>query len=173
MYEGVVVLNEKDRKQAIETIVRLGGEGVVRCIQCGACESICPMALAGFTLNPKKLIRLIQTGHLEEMIEDSSTWACQACNRCVEICPRNVKPFEVVFAYRRYQAMELAFSTSAVQSQMNLFEKGHAVYTEAYKETRQKVGLPPDPPTAASYPEAVKEIQTLIENSPIMELGLF
>ncbi|OAG26873.1 4Fe-4S dicluster domain-containing protein [Thermodesulfatator autotrophicus] len=173
MYEGVVVLNEKDRELAIKTIMERGGDGVLRCIQCGACQSTCPMAFADFTLNPRKLIRLIQLGFLEEMIEDSSTWACQACNRCVEICPRNVKPFEIVFAYRRYQAMELAFSTSAVQSQMNLYMKGHAVFSEAYKETRQKVGLPPETPTAVSYPEALKEIQTLIENSPIMELGLF
>ena len=173
MYEGAVVLTQMDRNKAMRTIVESGGEGVARCIQCGACESVCPMALAGFSLNCKRLIRLIQTGHLEEMIEDSSTWACQACNRCVEICPRDVRPFEVVFAYRRYQAMDLAISTSATMSQMNLYEKGHAVVSGATRGLREKVGLSPDPSTAISHPEAIKEIQTLLENSPMAEVGLF
>ncbi len=169
---NVINVTEKNRQEAIEKIIALGGEGIVRCIQCGACISVCPLARTGFTLNCKKLIRLIQTGHWEEMIEDPSTWACVACNRCTEVCPRDVRPSEIIFAYRRFQAMELAISTSATMSQMNLYMKGHAVFSEA-GELRQKVGLDPVPPTTLADEKALREVQTLLENSPMAELGLF
>ena len=64
--------------------------------------------------------------------------------------PRDVRPQEVVFAFRRYQANQLAFSTSSVTSQMNLFETGHAVYTDP-RELRTKVGLPAQTPTSARF----------------------
>ena len=133
---------------------------------------MCPLSRTGFAYNCRKLIRAIQTGHWEEMIEDPSTWACVACNRCVEVCPRNVRPAEIIFAYRRYQGNELAISTSATMSQMNLYEKGHAVYSDA-AELRKKVGLPEVPPTTLSDEKALKEVKTLLENSPMAELGLF
>jgi heterodisulfide reductase subunit C2 len=112
-------------------------------------------------------------GQLEEIIEESSSWGCQACNRCTEICPQGVRPQEVVFAFRRYQAMELAVSTSTTTSQMNLYGKGHAVLSEVSQEKRKQVGLPAEPPTAVADERAQKEIQTLMDNSPMAELGLF
>lgn len=77
-----------------------------------------------------------------------------------------------MFAFRRYQANQLAFSTSSVTSQMNLFETGHAVFTDP-SELRKKVGLPETTPTSAYDDQAKQEIQTLISNGPMGELGLF
>lgn len=83
-----------------------------------------------------------------------------------------MRPQEVVFAFRRYQANQLAFSTSSITSQMNLFETGHAVYTDP-RQLRRQVGLPEETPTSAFDEQARKEIQTLINSSPMGELGLF
>jgi len=162
-------------KQAIETISQFGGEAVIKCVQCGACSSVCPGIKAGMDALCRLLIKKILTGQLEETIENMSTWGCQACNRCTEICPQGVRPMEIVFAFRRYQASELALSTSAFGPQMSLYEKGHAVTVsdEAVSNNRTKVGLPPDPPTALKNEQAQKEIQTLLDNSPMAELGIF
>lgn len=160
-------------KEIIQKIIDHGGTGITKCIQCNACASVCPVAKAGFPLYGRLLFRKIQTGHFEEIIEDSSSWACQACNRCTEICPRDAKPFEIVFAFRRIQANELAISTSAFTPLMNLHATGHAVYSEASKELRKKVGLPEVPVTSIANEKAQEEIRTLLDNSPMAELGIF
>ncbi|MDR3089636.1 MAG: 4Fe-4S dicluster domain-containing protein [Desulfobulbaceae bacterium] len=167
-----MIIDQKKIDEAIETVIGYGGEHIRNCVQCGACSAVCPGVKAGFPLLCRSLIRQLLNGQLEEIIEDSSSWACQSCSRCTEICPRGVRPQEVVFAFRRYQANQLAFSTSSITSQMNLFQTGHAVFVDP-KEARKKVGLPEEPPTSAYDEAAQKEIQTLINNSPMGELGLF
>ncbi len=157
---------------AVETIKRYGGTHVQECIGCGACSAVCPGVKAGFEMLCRSLIRQINTGHLADIIEETSSWGCQACNSCTEVCSQGVRPQEVVFAFRRYQANELAFSTSAITSQMNLFETGHAVFTDP-KENRRKVGLPEELPTSGFNEQAKKEIQTIMNNSSMSELGLF
>lgn len=165
-------IDQKKIDEAVETIKSYGGTHILDCVGCGACTAICPGVKAGFDVLCRSLIRKVVTGHLEDIIEETSTWGCQACNRCTEVCPQGVRPQEVVFAFRRYQANELAFSTSAITSQMNLFETGHAVFTDP-RENRKKVGLPEEPPTSAFNEKAQKEIQTLMNNSSMGELGLF
>lgn len=167
-----IKLDSDKISEAVKTIIDLGGTGILKCVQCGACSAVCPGVKAGFPVLCRSLIKKILDGQLEEIIEESSSWGCQACNRCTEICPQGVRPQEVVFAFRRYQGNELAFSTSAITSQMNLHAYGHAVFTDA-KEIRRKVGLAEEAPTSAYNEKAKKEIQTLLENGPMGELGLF
>ena len=168
-----IKLTKEARDEAISTIMELGGDGILNCVQCGACSAVCPGVKAGFPLLCRLLIKNLLNGQLEDIIEEPSSWGCQACNRCTEICPQGVRPQEVVFAFRRYQANEMAISTSTTTSQMNLYETGHAVYTESSKELRKKVGLPEQPPTSVASEKACKEIQTLLETSPMGDLGFF
>lgn len=165
-------IDQKKIDEAVSTIIGYGGTHILDCVGCGACSAVCPGVKAGFDVLCRNLIRKVVTGHLEDIIEEPSTWGCQACNRCTEVCPQGVRPQEVVFAFRRYQANELAFSTSAITSQMNLYETGHAAYTDP-RENRKKVGLPEEPPTSAFDEQAQKEIQTLMNNSSMGELGIF
>jgi len=170
---STINLTNMSKDEVIAAVIENGGTGITRCIQCNACASVCPVAKAGFSLYGRLLFRKLQTGHFEEIIENPSSWACQACNRCTEICPRDARPFEMVFAFRRMQAKELALSTSAFTPLMNLHATGHAVYSEASKELRKKVGLPEQPVTSISSEQAQQEIQTLLDNSPMAELGIF
>ena len=167
-----IKLDSDKISEGVKTITDLGGHGILKCVQCGACSAVCPGVKAGFPVLCRLLIKKVLDGQLEEIIEESSSWGCQACNRCTEICPQGVRPQEVVFAFRRYQANDLAFSTSAMTSQMNLHSYGHAVFSDA-RELRKKVGLPEEAPTSAYNEKAQKEIQTLLEKGPMGELGIF
>lgn len=167
-----MIIDQHKIDETIGIIIKNGGHGIRKCVQCGACSAVCPGVKAGFPLLCRALIRDLLNGRLEENIENPSSWGCQACNRCTEVCPQGVRPQEVVFAFRRYQAGELAFSTSSVASQMNLYETGHAVFTDP-KALRKRVGLPEEPPTSAFNEAAQQEIRTIIDNSPMSELGLF
>ena len=45
--------------------------------------------------------------------------------------------------------------------------------TKRSKSLRRQVGLPEAPPTSVSDPEAAAEIQKILDNSPMAELGIF
>ena len=157
----------------VAEIKEMGGEGILRCIQCGKCASVCPKALAGFPVFNKKLFHAIVMRGREMLLDDSSIWACQSCNRCTEVCPRNVRPFEIILAMRRVAVREFAVPALATDGLKSLYEVGHAVYLKDSGMTRQKVGLPEIPPTVLAFPEALKEIKAILHQTALREIGLF
>lgn len=156
----------------VAEIKELGGKGILECIQCGKCASVCPMVLAGFPVFNKKLFHAIHMGARELLLDDASIWACQSCNRCTEICPRDVRPFEVILAMRRVAVREFAIPALATDGLKSLYDVGHAVYLKESGPTRQKVGLPEKPPSTISYPEALKELQAILQQTALAETGL-
>lgn len=168
---GVVNLSAGDPELAGE-IRELGGEKLLECIQCGKCAGTCPMVLAGFPFFNKKVIQAVLLGLREELLEDSSIWACQSCNRCTEICPRELNPFEVVQAMRRVAFREFALPTMAINGLKSLYDTGHAVYMAGAGNTRAKVGLPEKPPSTIADEKALQEIRTILQNSVLADMDI-
>ncbi len=159
------------REKVYEKISELGAERLLNCMQCGACASICPLSRVGFDWFNKRLIKALILGLKDEILDDPTPWACQACNRCTEICPRRVSPFEVMFATRRLMVEELAIPTLAIEALRSLYEHGHAVYMTG-REARKSVGLPEKPPTTDSDEKALEEVREILKNTKLAELGL-
>lgn len=153
-------------------IKELGGEELLECIQCAKCAAACPMVLAGFPFFNKKIVHMIMLGLRDELLDDSSIWACQSCNRCTEICPREVNPFEVIQAMRRVAIREFAMPTLSIEGLKSLYDTGHAVYLAGAGNTRAKVGLPEKPPSTIMYEDALKELRELIQNTVLADLGI-
>lgn len=168
-----ITLTQERITATVKIIMEYGGTGIFKCVQCGACSAVCPSIKAGFPILCRVLIKKLLIGQLEEIIEEPSSWACQACCRCSEVCPQGVKPQEVVFAFRRFQANELAISTASTTSLIDFHATGHAAHTSTYEELRAKVGLPPKPPTTVSDPEALAQLQDILENCLMGELGFY
>lgn len=156
----------------VAEIKELGGKEILECIQCGKCASVCPMALAGFPVFNKKLFHAIVLRGREMLLEDSSIWACQSCNRCTEICPKDVRPFEIILAMRRVAVREFAVPALATDGLKSLYDVGHAVYLKESGQTRKMVGLAEKPPSVISYPEALKELQAILQQTALAEIGL-
>ncbi|AEE14948.1 heterodisulfide reductase subunit C-like protein [Thermodesulfobium narugense DSM 14796] len=173
MAEAIEVLNISEGELGFsDEIMKLGAEELLDCIQCAKCAAACPMVLAGFEFFNKRIIQSILIGQKEILLDDSSIWACQACNRCTEVCPRKVEPFGVVMAMRRSAIREFALPTLAVEGLKSLYDVGHAVYFSNAGEIRKKIGLPEKPPTTASNAQALKELRILMNKSALSSLGI-
>ena len=162
----------KGDKNLIKEITELGGGDITKCIQCGKCTALCPPASVDMAYRYIKLIRMIELGLREQLIEDPTPWGCTLCNRCFELCPRQANPSHTILAIRRLQASELALPMSSIEGVMSLVKTGHGVFSEHGRELRKQVGLPEEPPSAIRSEQAREEIRTILSNSKLADLGL-
>jgi ferredoxin len=108
------------------------------CTECGRCTSSCPQNITGKLLSPRKIMmdvrdRMEEVGknidanngvfvddgkNLHDAISETELWACNTCNACVEACPININPLEIIVEMRRFKIME---QSSAPASLNNMF----------------------------------------------------
>jgi heterodisulfide reductase subunit C len=84
-----------------------GGENVHRCWQCGSCTNSCTMYAINTDFNPRYWIYCINLGLQSEIVKDKDIiWQCVSCNKCTNICPKDVKPEGVMKALSHWLEME-------------------------------------------------------------------
>jgi heterodisulfide reductase subunit C len=81
-----------DKKRVCEALRKLVLEaGGDRCLSCGACVAGCPVAdWSEERLDPRRLVRLIQNGRGDLIVEMDWIWQCTECGRCNYTCPAGV-----------------------------------------------------------------------------------
>jgi len=67
--------------------------GLLKCVQCGMCTSVCPGA-KNTEYNPRYMIEKVLDDD-ESIIEDEEIWNCFYCYSCHSICPVGNSPCEV------------------------------------------------------------------------------
>lgn len=100
------------------------------CSECGRCTSECPANITGKKLSPRKIMmdvrdRAEEVGKsldnkkstntkslFSDYISKEEIFACTSCNACVEACPININPLEVILELRRFSALEESSSPS-------------------------------------------------------------
>jgi heterodisulfide reductase subunit C len=99
--------------------------GAYACTECGRCTSECPANITGKKLSPRKIMmdtrdRAEELGKakdehgadyhdgksLHDYISQEELLACTTCNACVEACPININPLEIIYQMRQYQTLE-------------------------------------------------------------------
>ena len=96
------------------------------CTECGRCTAVCPANITGKKLSPRKIMmdtrdRLeeIQRGWqtngaeyrddkslLDDYITAEELNACTTCQACINACPININPLDIILQLRRYRVME-------------------------------------------------------------------
>jgi heterodisulfide reductase subunit C2 len=60
------------------------------CYQCGKCSNGCPVTFAMDYL-PHQLIRMLQLGLTEDVLESKTFWVCASCETCTTRCPNEIE----------------------------------------------------------------------------------
>lgn len=131
------MFNLSDAKRGLWKEVFESGE-LLHCFNCGTCISGCPASEAGEPLLIRDLARKVILGLKEELEEADSPWACVTCSRCEEMCPMDVKPFELALAIRRWQCR--IDDTRIPPVLPEFFERGYTQPVDQ-KELRISLGL--------------------------------
>jgi heterodisulfide reductase subunit C2 len=81
-----------DAQQAARTRDRLLKEvetDVRDCYQCGNCSAGCPAAFT-FDYQPNQMMRMLQVGLVDKVLESKALQLCVQCLTCTGRCPRNI-----------------------------------------------------------------------------------
>lgn len=65
------------------------GDEVSNCFQCLKCTAGCPMA-EHMDLPPATIMRLLQLGQLDRVLESEAIWLCAGCLTCSTRCPNRI-----------------------------------------------------------------------------------
>jgi heterodisulfide reductase subunit C len=60
-----------------------------RCYQCLACSSGCPVAYA-MDYGPHQIIKMVQLGLKDRVLDSSTIWLCASCETCATRCPNDI-----------------------------------------------------------------------------------
>jgi heterodisulfide reductase subunit C2 len=83
----------------MEQVKVLSGIDISACLQCKKCTNGCPVA--GFTSpSPSEIIKKLQLGAGEELLDSEIIWICASCATCFSRCPMEINLAEVMDALR-------------------------------------------------------------------------
>jgi heterodisulfide reductase subunit C len=144
------------------------------CFQCGTCSGGCPSGRRT-AMRTRELIRQGLVGLTDELLTSDLLWLCSTCYTCYERCPRDVPSTDIIIKLRNIAAHKGFMRGPHIAVSKNLINTGHGVpldheKTPNWMNLRKSLKLAPIPPTVHSYPEALKEVQTIVHELKFDEL---
>jgi len=80
---------------------KYGVKDAATCFNCGNCTAVCSLSTEN-TPFPRKIIRYLQIGAIDKLLQSPEPWLCYYCGDCSDTCPREANPGEVMMGLRRY-----------------------------------------------------------------------
>ncbi len=84
-----------DGAALVADIERRSGERVSACYQCGRCTSTCAAAFA-FDYPPHRIMRLLQLGQVDKVLNSRTAQLCFDCMTCSSRCPMTIDVANVI-----------------------------------------------------------------------------
>ena len=107
---GVKNVSDLTRKQLLEAFT---------CTECGRCSAVCPAQASGKLLSPRKVMMDVRDSAIERITHQNTSKdllegyikleeinACTTCQACIDACPLQINPMEILISLRQYIAME-------------------------------------------------------------------
>ena len=84
----------------IEQVSDMSHQNVRRCYYCLRCTAGCPAAYA-MDHTPAQILRMVQLGQKEALLQSSAIWLCIGCETCGTRCPNEIHAGAVIDALRQ------------------------------------------------------------------------
>lgn len=78
-----------------------GAVNLEACFNCGNCTAICPLTDDAH-LFPRNMIRYVQLGLKDRLLQSTDPWLCYYCGECSQTCPKSAEPAETMMSLRRW-----------------------------------------------------------------------
>ena len=95
------------------------GEKPRLCYQCGKCSTGCLFNFA-MDILPHQMMKLIQYGQKERLLQSNTIWICAACETCTARCPNDIDVAGVIDTLR---AMALDEGVKPAERSIPLFHR--------------------------------------------------
>ncbi|MEA1935912.1 MAG: 4Fe-4S dicluster domain-containing protein [Thermodesulfobacteriota bacterium] len=119
---------------------RIDGVPIQRCYHCRKCTAGCPVAFA-MDYNPNTIIKMIQMGRRDEVLNSSTIWLCASCETCVTRCPNEVDIARMMDVLREM----------AIESEVRIKEKNILKFHEAFLSNVKMGGRINEPLMIVNY----------------------
>ncbi len=94
------------------------------CIQCGKCSGGCPVSTKT-ALNVRYLVYETLLGVLPDWEHMEELWDCTCCFTCVERCPKDVKPAELIIGLRSMLVESGRIPRTVTDALQGIFRQGN------------------------------------------------
>ena len=88
-----------------EQVSEWSHQNVQRCYYCLRCSAGCPAA-EFMEYTPAQILRLVQLGQKETLLQSSAIWLCIGCETCGTRCPNEIHAGAVIDALRQMSLAE-------------------------------------------------------------------
>ncbi len=85
----------------MELMGEYGADSASSCFNCGNCTAVCSLSTEDIPF-PRKVIRYLQLGLTDKLVQSPEPWLCYYCGDCSDTCPRDADPGAVMMGLRRY-----------------------------------------------------------------------
>lgn len=107
---------DAEKRKFFNEVREKSGQPIELCYQCQKCASGC-IATGFADYYPNEIIRLVQLGQKERVLNSSSIWICSSCETCGARCPNGINTAEVMDTLK-----EMAIAAGMVKEKnINLF----------------------------------------------------
>ncbi|MBF7083127.1 4Fe-4S dicluster domain-containing protein [Desulfallas sp. Bu1-1] len=105
-----------EKRNFFNEVRERSGQPIELCYQCQKCASGC-IATQYADYYPNEIIRMLQFGQIDRVLNCSSIWICSSCETCGARCPNGINVAEVMDALK-----EMAIARGIIkEKKINLF----------------------------------------------------
>ena len=130
-----------DRSLA-QKFIKTPSQNTYLCFQCNKCSCGCPAAHK-MTLLPHQIMRAVQLGQMEMILDNDSIFYCSFCHTCLERCPQGIAVSEIISKLKGMVAKVKGIPSAYKDEIKMIAETGRtSLLTSAINRRREQLGLP-------------------------------
>jgi heterodisulfide reductase subunit C len=128
---AIVIEKVKKENNLLQAVGEISGVDVHACLQCKKCSNGCPVGSIT-NVSPSGVIRMLQLGLGNEILDSDLVWMCASCETCYSRCPMKIDMASVMDALR---TLSVSRRTNKQKENVHLFNKSFLNSVRRYGRT--------------------------------------